>query len=181
MKTNQKNYLKYIVGFISCLLIRLIPFRPPNIEPILATQMPFSKAFGKFAGFSFAFISMILYDIITGHVGVWTWITALSYGLLGLWSAFYFQNKESNAWNYAKFAIMGTIAYDAVTGLTIGPLFFHQSFEVSLVGQIPFTLAHLLGNLIFAIMLSPVIYRYVILNKKFENFSIINIFNPQKA
>ena len=57
---------------------------------------------------------------------------------------------------------MGTLFYDAVTGLTIGPLFFHQSFIVSLVGQIPFTVLHLLGNVSFAIVLSPMIERWLV-------------------
>ena len=119
----KKNWFKYVVGFVMCLLIRLIPFRPPNIEPILATQMPFSRAYGKLAGFSFAFLSMVLYDIITGKVGMWTFITAGVYGLLALWAVDYFKNKANNSWSYAKFAVMGTLAYDIVTGLSIGPLF----------------------------------------------------------
>ena len=41
----EKNYLKFFIALIFCLLIRLIPFRAPNVEPILATMMPFSKAY----------------------------------------------------------------------------------------------------------------------------------------
>ena len=140
--------------------------------------MPFSRAYGAYAGFVFAFASMVLYDIITGKVGIWTFITALAYGLLGVWSAVYFKGKKNNAWNYAKFAFMGTIAFDAVTGLSIGPLFFHQSFMQSFVGQIPFTLMHIAGNVGFALIFSPLIYRFVIENKQFENASIIRTFNP---
>ena len=55
METYKKNWLKFILGFIACLLIRLIPFRPPNVEPILAMQMPFSRAYGALASFLFAF------------------------------------------------------------------------------------------------------------------------------
>lgn len=113
METYKKNWFKYIVGFIVFLLIRLVPFRPPNIEPILSTQMPFSKAYGKVAGFSFAFLSMISYDLITSKVGLWTFVTAIAYGFLGIWASQYFQNKKSNSWNYVKFAIMGTLAFDA--------------------------------------------------------------------
>ncbi len=181
MNNIQKNWFKYIVGFIACLLIRLIPFRPPNIEPILATQMPFSKAYGKIAGFLFAFLSMVLFDIITGKVGMWTFITASAYGLLGLWASVYFKNKNNSSWNYAKFAVMGTLAFDIVTGLSVGPLFFHQPFMEALIGQIPFTALHLLGNVSFAVLLSPLIYKFVIENKKFESESLIAIFNPKQA
>ena len=181
MDTYAKNWFKFILGFIACLLIRLIPFRPPNIEPILATQMPFSKAFGALAGFVFAFLNMALYDFITGKVGVWTLVTAGTYGILGLLSAYYFKKRAMERLNYVKFAIFGTLFFDAVTGLSIGPLFFHQSFVQALVGQIPFTALHLVGNISFAIVLSPLIYRFIIENKKFETESILRIFNPKQA
>ena len=180
MDTYAKNWFKFVIGFITCLLIRLIPFRPPNIEPILGTQMPFSKAYGALAGFIFAFFNMALYDVITGKVGVWTLLTAGTYGVLGLWSAYYFKKREMKRFNYVKFAIIGTLFFDAVTGLSIGPLFFNQPFTEAFVGQIPFTALHLIGNVGFAIAFSPLIYKFVIENKKFETASIMAIFNPKQ-
>lgn len=174
MNTYAKNWFKYGIGFLACLLIRLIPFRPPNIEPILATQMPFGKAYGKIAGFVFAFASIVLYDLVTMNVGVWTFITAIAYGLIGVWAAVYFRNRKNSSWNYAKFAIMGTLLFDIVTGLSVGPLFFNQPLMQALVGQIPFTAMHLVGNVGFAVILSPVLYRYVIENKKLETASIFS-------
>ncbi|MCF7833756.1 MAG: ECF transporter S component [Candidatus Pacebacteria bacterium] len=181
MDNIQKNWFKYIIGFIACLLIRLVPFRPPNIEPVLATQMPFSKAYGKQAGFLFAFFSIVLYDALTTHVGMWTFVTAIAYGLLGLWASVYFKNKNNNSWNYAKFAVIGTLAYDVVTGLSVGPLFFHQSFMEALTGQIPFTALHLIGNVGFAVVFSPLLYKYVIKNKNLESTSLIAIFRPKQV
>ncbi|MCX6757525.1 MAG: ECF transporter S component [Candidatus Nomurabacteria bacterium] len=193
MQNYTKNYFKYVLGFIFCFLLRLIPFRPPNIEPLLATQMPFAKTYGKLAGFMFGFLSIILYDIITAKVGIWTLITATVYGILGLFATMYFKNKKNKAWNYAKFAIFATIFYDAITGLTIGPLFFHQSFTASLAGQIPFTILHLTGNICFAVVFSPLIYKYIIENQKLparnrlseamaggEVPNIIKILNPKQ-
>ncbi len=177
MEKIKKNYWQYIVGFVVCFLFRLIPFKPPNIELILTAQMPFARFYGKFAGFSFAFFSIFLYDIFTNKLGIWSLITGLTYGLLGLFAVSYFKNKKNNAWDYAKFAIIGTILYDAITGLSIGPLFFNQSFTQALVGQIPFTLLHLIGNVSFALILSPAIYTYILKNKKLESASIITIFN----
>ena len=83
--------------------------------------------------------------------------------------------------DYAKFAIIGTLAYDAVTGLTVGPLLFHQTFYSALIGQIPFTILHLIGNTSFALLLSPLIYNFAIKKKKTEAVSFINIINPQKV
>ncbi len=159
---------QYAVGFSICLLIRLIPFRPPNIEPILATQMPFAKAFGYIPSFLFAIISILVYDGLTSGIGIWTVVTAAAYGLLGLWAVYFFKKRKATAANFALCALVGTILYDALTGLTIGPIFFHQPFMAALIGQIPFTLLHLIGNCTLAVLVSPLIYRYIAVNPYFE-------------
>jgi uncharacterized membrane protein len=130
----------------------------------MATIMPLGKSYGKIMAFSFGFLSIVLFDSITSGIGIWTFVTAFAYGILGLGASYYFE-KRSGWKSYASYALMATIFYDAVTGLTIGPLFFHQSFMVSLVGQIPFTALHLLGNVSFAIVLSPVIERWFVMKE----------------
>ncbi len=164
------DWSKIFLGFVLCLVLRLIPVRPPNIEPLLATQMPFSKAYGPLVGFSFAFLSIALFDILVGKVGVWTLITAGAYGVLGLWSVSFFKKREMKRINYVKFAIIGTLFFDAVTGLTIGPLFFGQTFAQAFIGQIPFTILHLIGNTTFAFVFSPLIYTYVSANKVVDRY-----------
>lgn len=180
MQTYKNNWFKYTLGFITCMLIRFIPFRPPNIEPVLATVMPFSKSYTKLASFFFGFLSIVLYDILTSKIGIWTFVTALAYGFLGLWAVTYFKNKTSSRWNYAKFAVIGTIAYDIVTGLTIGPIFFHQTFMQALIGQIPFTALHLIGNVGFAILLSPLVHKFIVENKSLSWSSFISAPSPKQ-
>jgi len=109
--------------------------------------------------FAFGFLGIVLYDAVTSGWGEWTWITAFTYGALGLASHAYFKNRDASRMNFVGFGIVGTLAYDALTGLTIGPLFHGQSFALALSGQIPFTLLHLLGTIVFAMFLSPAIYR----------------------
>src|SRR3989344_5419223 len=94
MDTGKKNYFKFSLILALCLLARLVPFRAPNIEPILAATMPFSKAYGALAGFSFAILSILLYDTLTGTLGVYTFFTAGAYGMLGLWAAHYFKKNK---------------------------------------------------------------------------------------
>ena len=179
-ETEQKNWLKFIFGIGVCLLIRLIPFRAPNLEPILATQMPFSKAYGAWAGFLFGVLSILTYDLVTNTLGIWTLVTGSAYGALGVMAHFYFKRFKGTALSYAGFAVLGTLLFDAVTGLTIGPLFFNQPFASAFFGQIPFTAMHLLGNVCFALLLSPVIYSFVIKKKKKKNPTLfVNILDPK--
>lgn len=162
------GWLKFFIGWSAVFLFRLIPFRLPNVEPLLATVMPFSKRFGPLGSFLFGFLGIALYDAVTSGWGVWTLVTALTYGSVGLAAHFFFKNRSASVKNFLRFGIVGTLFYDAVTGLTIGPIFQGQSFMLALVGQIPFTLLHLLGTIVFATVLSPVLYRWVVQNDVLE-------------
>jgi uncharacterized membrane protein len=164
----KSDWAKFIVGWIVVFAIRLIPFRPPNIEGVMATMMPFAKRYGITGGFVFGFLSIAIFDLAVGKVGTWTLITGAAYGLLGMGAYLFFKNRPSTSVNYLKYAIAGTILYDAVTGLSIGPLFFGQPFMEALLGQIPFTAMHLLGNAVLAVTASPLIYRLVVANRSLE-------------
>ncbi len=156
----KKNPIKIISLFVVGLLVRLLPFRAPNLEPLMAMVMPLSRTYGRLYSFLFGFLSVAVYDMFTVGFGVWTLFAGIAYGLVGLAASFYFQNRTG--WkNYAKFAFFATIVFDVVTGLSMGPLFFGQSFMAAIVGQIPFTAIHLLSNVSFAIVLSPMIERWV--------------------
>jgi len=122
----------------------------------------------KWGGFLFAGLSIVLFDAVTSGIGVWTLVTALAYGALGAGAYYFFKNRESKTKNYVLFAIFGTLFYDVVTGLTIGPLLWGQPFVVALIGQIPFTLMHLVGNVTFAAVVSPLLYKWVVENKQLE-------------
>jgi uncharacterized membrane protein YuzA (DUF378 family) len=147
--------------------------------------MPISRVYGALGGFSFAVLSILLFDLATHTLGLQTFFTAGAYGIVGLCSALYFQKDKGSRWSYVRFAIFGTLFFDAMTGLTVGPLFFHQSFMSSLVGQIPFTALHLVGNIAFAFLLSPAIYNFLIRKKIYlpsrekEPEIIISTLNPK--
>lgn len=173
------NWLKIVSVFAFCLLFRLLPFRPPNVEPILAAQMPFARRFGTRTGFLFGALSILIYDILTGTLGPWTVLTASAYGLLGLGAGWYLKRRNGKK-HFVYFAIAGTLFYDAVTGLTVGPLFFGQPFLAALLGQIPFTLMHLAGNTMFAVLLSPFIERWFVMESYMHPrvFVLPEILNP---
>lgn len=159
--------VKFLIGWAAVFLFRLIPFRPPNFEPMLATVMPFSKRYGFLGSFAFGFFGIVLYDAVTSGWGSWTWVTALSYGTLGIVAHYYFRNRSATVSNFLVFGIPATIAYDAVT-MMIGPIFSAQPLLIAAAGQIPFTLMHLAGTITFSVLLSPVLYRFIVQNETFE-------------
>ncbi len=159
--------LKFILGWTAVFLFRLIPFRPPNFEPMLATVMPFSKRYGLVGSFLFGFLGIVLYDAVTSGWGSWTAVTAVCYGLLGVCAHLFFKNRAASVKNFLIFGIPATLVYDAIT-MTIGPIFENQPIALAISGQIPFTLMHLLGTAVFSVLLSPAIYKWVIQNEALE-------------
>lgn len=163
-----RNWLKFLLGWATCFVFRLLPHRIPNVEPILATVMPFSERMGVWAGMVFAGASIVFYDILLGMVGLWTWVTAAAYMLVSAIGTLFLRRNKGGVLGYMAFAVIGTLVYDGITGLAIGPLFYGQPFMEALVGQIPFTINHVLGNLVFAAVLSPILYRWVADNRVLE-------------
>lgn len=159
--------LKVLVAWTGVFLFRLIPFAPPNFEPMLASVMPFSKRLSLVGTFLFGFLGIVLFDAITSGWGSWTWVTAACYGGLGIASYFYFRNRDASTAHFLGFGVVGTLLYDAVT-MMIGPVFQGQSFTLALVGQIPFTVLHLGGVVFFAVFLSPALYRWIVTNESLE-------------
>ncbi len=177
----RSGWFKLIVGWALSFALRAIPFRPPNLEPILAVQMPFTRRFGVVVGFAFAFVNIVLFDAVTGKLGQWTFITAACYGLLAIFSAWYFRHRAGTALQYAVHAVYATLLYDAVTSLSIGPLFFGQSLSEAFFGQIPFTVYHLIGNIALGAIVSPVIFRWVAANPRFETGALRQLIFRTKA
>jgi len=164
----KTGWLKLVIGFAAVFVIRLLPFRPANFEPMLATMMPFATRFGWMTSFLFGFLGIVLFDAVTSGIGMWTLVTAAAYGALGAGAYAYFAKRKATTKNFLVFGIAGTVLYDIVTGLTVGPLFFGQPFMLAVVGQIPFTLMHLLGTVVFTLALSPALYRWVVRNDALE-------------
>lgn len=156
-----------MIGWFVVLLVRLIPFRPPNVEPIMATALPFARGYGSRVGAIFAALSIVVYDSFTAGFGWYTLVTALAYAFVVALSPFLLRGKVSPL-HYAGAAIVLTILYDALTGLTIGPIMFHQSLADAFFGQIPFTLQHLMGNIVLALALSPIVERWIVNEERLE-------------
>lgn len=66
------------------------------------------------------------------------------------------------------FAIAATIFFDLLTGVLLGPVLFGGSMREAFIGQIPFTVKHLLGNIFLAATVSPAIDRWAVSNRQLE-------------
>ncbi|MGM5485018.1 MAG: DUF6580 family putative transport protein [Nanobdellota archaeon] len=171
-------WIKYLIGIATVFFFRLMP-HPPNVEPIMATMMPFAKRWGKYAAMIFTSVSIILFDLLTGTIGEWTLMTVLSYAIIGL-AAGYFFNKRSKIIHYVGFSFVATLFYDAVTGIGTGVLFFGQGFMETLLMQIPFTLYHLAGNVVLAAVVSPLLYRWVLDNHQMDDDRLLSMLSFRK-
>ena len=156
----MKNNFKIFIIFIGCLLFRLLPFRAPNVESIMASVMPISKKYGAWLSFAFGFLSIFLYDLLT-HFGSWTWTVGITYGLVGVMSFLYFKKFKTSALNFAIFAFLTTIIFDFITGVLLAPMFGQTMFNAFIL-QIPFTILHLAGNIGFALTLSPILNKWLV-------------------
>ncbi|MCX6774139.1 MAG: hypothetical protein NTY68_04050 [Candidatus Micrarchaeota archaeon] len=170
MMKRLNNIFKYALLIVFCILIRFVP-RIPNVEPVMASILPVSKSHGRYAALIFGIFVMIIFDLLTSF-GIWTIITAATYGIVGFVSAYYFKDREATGMNFIKFAIPATIAYDFITA-TFSMLPFGMSLEQIWLGQIPFTIMHLLGNVALCFFVSPLLYRYITENKSIELSSIL--------
>jgi hypothetical protein len=63
-----------------------------------------------------------------------------------------------------RYGLLGSFLF----GLAVGPLFYGQPFIAALAGQIPFTLMHLLGTVLFSVVVSPLVYRWIVRNERLE-------------
>ena len=133
----------------------------PNNDPIMAVMLPCAKR-GRAAAFAFPMVAMVLFDILSGRVGIWTAVTAGTYGLLGLALAFVYA-ALARRWRtigtatFLVSGVVGVLVFDFITGPILSSAMFRMSFAQAFVGQIPFTLKHLASVSAYTIVVSPVL------------------------
>lgn len=161
---------KYVAGFIGTLLFRLVTpvFGLSNLSPLMATELAGAKAYGPVLAGVYGALSIALIDILVGKVGLWTIVTSITYGIIGVWGANFFRSRQASRKNFVIASFAGTLFFDFITGICMGPILFAQQLSVAFVGQIPFTLQHLAGNLFFALVLAPWFYKKIMENPKWE-------------
>ncbi len=149
-----------------CLMLRLIfnvVLGIPNIEPLYASSVFVGLHQNYWHTFLFTAASIVIFDFFTAGFGPWTVVTAFLYGLLGLAMVKFSKHnstvvsKNTRLLNLLSVTVLGTLAYDFLTGCLLGPLMFNQNFFEAVVGQIPFSVVHVLGN---AVLVTSMIFLY---------------------
>jgi phosphotransferase system glucose/maltose/N-acetylglucosamine-specific IIC component len=144
-------------------------------------MMPFGKKGGWLAGALFGMASIAIFDAITGKLGVWTLVTGAMFGLMGAAAGLYLKSRKNSVWQYVGFSVVATLVYDFITGPIMSSMLFKLPFMVALVGQIPFTIWHLGGNIALAGLLSPALYRWVVNNRQLEWTRLIQRFGAKAS
>ena len=171
---SRVGIIKFLIGILLSNVIRFARFIPNN-DPIMAIMLPYAKSDKKYKAVLFPFITMVSFDLITGMLGIWTLITALTYAGLGLlFTQFFFKEKKISIFKYLKGGIIGVLIFDFITGVIAMPFMFGMSFELALIGQVPFTLMHLLTVGIFIIVITPLYDKHVIKNISLEDLAFFN-------
>ena len=133
----------------------------PNNDPIMAVMLPCAKR-GRAAAFAFPIVAMVLFDILSRKVGIWTAVTAGTYGLLGLGFSFAYsalgkRGRRIGAATFLVSGVVGVLVFDFITGPILSSAMFRMSFAQAFVGQIPFTLKHLASVSVYALVVRPVL------------------------
>lgn len=83
----------------------------------------------------------VIIDIIPGHIGLWTLYTPIAWALVATW--FSTHNKSNSLLQLSKLSLTGVLLFDFTTALLFG-LQYQQTLTQTIIGQIPFTLSHIL-------------------------------------
>jgi len=158
--TSLARCVLFGVGLGMSTALRLARFFPNN-DPIMAVTLPYAKR-GRVAALAFPVVAMVLFDLLSGKVGVWTLVTAGTYGALGLGFSFLYKalaerGRAVGPMTFFLSGIAGVLVFDFVTGPILSSALFRMSFAQAFVGQIPFTLKHLVSVSIYTVVISPLV------------------------
>ncbi|MDP2974065.1 MAG: hypothetical protein Q8N60_03370 [Candidatus Diapherotrites archaeon] len=170
------NAIKFALSMLFCNAYRLLRIIPNN-DPIMGAMLPFAKQDKWWHPAVFAFLTMVSFDLITSGIGLWTWVTACTYAALGLLFHFtYKRMKKVQLKHYLGSGVIGVLIFDFVTGVLFGPAMFGMSYMQAFIGQIPFTILHLITVSGFVLILTPLLDRAIVSNPALEDSAVLSKF-----
>lgn len=128
---------------------------PPNVEMLMPFVLAAGLVGGPAYGFAVGLAVRATYDVYQGWLGPWTLMTAPSYAIVGLLVGF--AGNRWKGWNRTRMMMLAgvvTLVYDILTMLLFGIL-FGVPFWALVVGQVPFSITHVIGNMLFCFLFAP--------------------------
>lgn len=173
----KSNRLKLLLSLLIANGIRLLRIIPNN-DPIMSMALPFARRSSALTSFAFPFLTMASFDFVTNLLGPWTLVTSITYGLIGLMVHYFLKEQQKvGIQDYLALGVMGVLLFDFVTGVLATPILFGGTFADSLIGQIPFTLMHLISTTAFILVVTPILDRQVLLNKRLDDSKLLTLFS----
>ncbi len=166
---------KFLISVFFANAIRILRFIPNN-DPIMGMMLPFSKQEKVYVSVLFPIVTMVSFDLLTSGLGLWTLITAATYGCLGL--SFYFAYKKMKKVDMKRYlgsGVIGVLIFDLVTGVIAAPFMFGMSFPQAFIGQIPFTLLHLTTVTGYILIITPLLDKHILKNKNLDDTKILTL------
>ena len=127
---------------------------PPNIESLMPFAVSAGIALGPLGGFLQAASMRAVYDGYQAWAGVWTIGTAVCYGAVGLLAAKFGRRFATNRVKIALFGGAMAVAYDALSLIVFYPM-FPMPVDALIIGQIPFTINHVLSSVVSCFLVGP--------------------------
>ena len=148
-----------IIGFIGGAALLRVPMQAaPNVEPITFFALLAGWLFGKKKGFlTGASAGYISNFFVFGGQGPWTIFQVLGWGLAGFLGGFL--RKNSKTFEVVIIAAIATLLFQLIVNTGWSFMLskvFSISIFVSFLTALPFTLAQLISNSIFALFLPKV-------------------------
>jgi hypothetical protein len=104
-------------------------------------------------------------------------VTAFTYGFIGLGFHFLLKDKKKvGLKGYLGCGVVGVLVFDFITGVVATPLLFGGTFLQSFVGQIPFTALHLATTCAFILVVTPLLDKQVLTNKRLTDAKVVSYF-----
>lgn len=168
-----KEYL-ILIGFISGAALLRVPMQVlPSVEPLtffaLLAGWLFGKKKGAVTGASSLYLSNFF--VFGGH-GPWTIFQAIGFGAAGFFGGFL--RKKATVFEAITIAVIATLVFEIVVNIGSVVIFPLSIFSLFLTA-LPFTLVHLISNIIFASFL-PWAKKFVYKKGGFDERQIISNF-----
>lgn len=155
MKTSQIAFLSVFAAFI--VVGRIVFQFLPNIQPVTVMLICLAIFAGTRSAVLLAIISTYVSNIYLG-LGIWTiwqilgWVTvSLLSGLLAQ------QLKNANIYIFSLYCGMMAYVYGIV--IQLGTYSYTGNFIAYYLASLPFDTLHAIGNIGFAIILTPILQR----------------------